>query len=95
MMATAKKRGQNRKVRAEAVMINVDRCKGCGFCIAFCPTEVLETSESFTPRGYHPPRVVDLKACTTCDFCRLICPEFAIFSVRAKREKPQEEGSDT
>jgi len=71
-------------------MIEQDRCKGCGFCITFCPSKVLETSDSFTHRGYHPPRVVELGACTACDFCRLICPEFAIYSVKASREERSE-----
>ena len=85
MIAMARKKNAKRKSRAEAVIIEQDRCKGCGFCIAFCPSKVLDTSDIITLRGYHPPRVAELGACSACDFCRLICPEFAIYSVKAPK----------
>ena len=37
------------------VTINVERCKGCGFCVEFCPTNVLALSSAFNSKGYHPP----------------------------------------
>lgn len=58
-----------------------DRCKGCGFCIAFCPKKVLEESEEINERGVHPPRVVDESECVLCGFCTAVCPDFAIFVV--------------
>ncbi|MGQ9796798.1 4Fe-4S binding protein [Desulfosoma sp.] len=33
-----------------------DRCKGCGYCIAFCPRDVLQESKRFNAKGYHPPK---------------------------------------
>ena len=41
------------------VAITVERCKGCGFCVEFCPTHVLALSSAFNSKGYHPPHVVD------------------------------------
>lgn len=69
------------KVPRAEIHIVKDRCKGCGFCIEFCPREVLETSEEFNARGVHPPKVKDEARCTLCHFCAAICPDFAIFSV--------------
>ncbi len=63
------------------VHIISDRCKGCGFCIEYCPREVLGESVVFNAKGYHPPEVVKPDACVNCGLCELICPEFAIFSV--------------
>ena len=37
------------------VYIIEDRCKGCGYCIEFCPRQVLEFSTGFNAKGYHPP----------------------------------------
>ena len=65
------------------IYIIKDRCKGCNLCIEFCPKDVLEESEEFNKKGYHPPKVGEGKenACVNCGFCNLICPEFAIYTV--------------
>ena len=64
------------------VYIDWDRCKGCGFCVEFCPPKVLAFSESFNAHGYHPPELIRAEGCTGCDLCGLYCPDFAIFGVR-------------
>lgn len=58
-----------------------DRCKGCSFCVEYCPNDVLELSTRFNKKGYHPPEVVAPEKCVNCGFCRMICPEFAIYNV--------------
>ena len=35
-----------------------DRCKGCGFCIEFCPQDVLALSNETNARGYYPPVII-------------------------------------
>ena len=60
------------------VNIREDRCKGCAFCVEFCPRDVLALSQRYNMKGYHPPDVVDADACTGCHLCEIICPEFAI-----------------
>lgn len=64
------------------VHIIEDRCKGCGYCIEYCPREILEFSNTFNAKGYHPP-IVKNGECLNCHYCELLCPEFAIFSVEA------------
>jgi 2-oxoglutarate ferredoxin oxidoreductase subunit delta len=66
------------------VIINVELCKGCGFCIEFCPSGVLEFSDEFNSKGYHPPRAVRPEACTGCDLCGIYCPDFAVFGILLK-----------
>jgi 2-oxoglutarate ferredoxin oxidoreductase subunit delta len=63
-----------------------DRCKGCSFCVEYCPRDVLEMSTDFNAKGYHPPRVKNLDACVLCNLCELICPEFAIFTDLEKKK---------
>jgi 2-oxoglutarate ferredoxin oxidoreductase subunit delta len=65
------------------VKILADRCKGCGFCIEYCPKEVLAFSRGFNRKGYHPPEVIADGECVNCNLCEMICPDFAIFSVPA------------
>jgi 2-oxoglutarate ferredoxin oxidoreductase subunit delta len=77
--------GKVRKFRGE-VYIHWDRCKGCGFCIEFCPPKVLAFSDKFNTHGYHPPYLAKEAGCTGCDLCGLYCPDFAIFGVRVPIE---------
>ena len=68
------------------VRIVVERCKGCGFCVEYCPRDVLVMSEEFNSKGYHPPRVARSGECVNCNLCEMICPDFAIFSVMVPDE---------
>jgi 2-oxoglutarate ferredoxin oxidoreductase subunit delta len=58
-----------------------ERCKGCGFCIEFCPADVLDVGTEINSRGYHPPVVKNEEKCTCCGLCEIICPDFAIFNI--------------
>jgi 2-oxoglutarate ferredoxin oxidoreductase subunit delta len=69
------------------IHINKDYCKGCGFCIAFCPKKVFELSEELNKKGYILPEVKRPKDCTDCGLCELYCPEFAIV---LEKEVPDE-----
>ena len=68
------------------VHINTELCKGCGFCIEFCPAGVLEFSGEFNTKGYHPPRAANPEACTGCGLCGIYCPDFAIFGTLLKNK---------
>jgi 2-oxoglutarate ferredoxin oxidoreductase subunit delta len=66
------------------VYINAELCKGCGFCIEFCPAGVLEFSDEFNSKGYHPPWAARPEVCTGCGLCGIYCPDFAIFGILLK-----------
>lgn len=77
------------------VFIIPNRCKGCKFCIEFCPKEVLAYSDDINSKGYHYPVVAPgkEKECVHCRFCDLICPELAIYSREVSEVAAQEEQS--
>ena len=69
------------------VSILAYRCKGCKYCIEFCPKKVLEESPDFNEKGYYPPRVKEEGKCVNCNFCETICPDFAIYVTVEERRK--------
>ena len=82
--------GEFHKTRGTVNIIK-DRCKSCEFCIEFCPRRILELSDDFNTRGYHPPMVAENDGCIACRLCELICPEFAIYITEEKTGKKMEE----
>ena len=59
-------------------------CKGCGLCVEFCPTGVLEQGPDGRVIVAHPEK------CTACRWCELHCPDFAIFVTDVEQEKEEE-----
>ncbi|MCP4715774.1 MAG: 4Fe-4S dicluster domain-containing protein [Deltaproteobacteria bacterium] len=80
------------QVTQGTVYILEDRCKGCGYCIEFCPRQVLEVSSLFNKKGYHPPAVIRSDDCVNCHYCEIICPEFAIYSVETPSQSIDNKG---
>ena len=66
------------KLKNKEVIILAERCKGCGYCIEFCPQNILQESAEINSKGYHPVHITDKAKCTKCDLCGMVCPDFAI-----------------
>ena len=79
---------QNLKLRDADIFIIEERCKGCSYCIEFCPKDVLEESKKLNTIGIHPPRVKDSTLCVGCGVCENVCPDFAIYLVDKVKVKP-------
>ena len=76
---------ENPQVKGKGtVFVRIEVCKGCSFCIEFCPTKCLAFSKEFNAKGYHYPVLAKPEACVGCDMCGLYCPDFAIFGIRLK-----------
>ena len=65
-------------------VIDEDRCKGCGLCIAACPQKVLAFSGRLNRSGYDVAEPVKPESCIGCAFCAMTCPDVAIEVWREK-----------
>ena len=90
--ATASEPEKKKKKKIPGVVsIDEERCKGCGYCVAFCPLGVLAMAVRFNSKGYHYPEVIDAEKCSGCDLCGMYCPDFAIHGSRSDRSGNNEE----
>lgn len=62
---------------AGKIIINTERCKGCGLCIAVCPKGGIVISKKSNKSGYFPAESSNTE-CTGCALCAIICPEVVI-----------------
>ena len=69
---------EEKSTKPGKVVIDRERCKGCGYCVEFCPKEALKISDELGPKGYTIAKVADQSKCLSCGLCEIICPEFAI-----------------
>ena len=71
------------KIRG-AVVVDVEKCKGCVLCVTACPTNVLAMSKEVNAKGYSYAYMENFEACTGCMSCSLVCPDAVITVYRMK-----------
>jgi 2-oxoglutarate ferredoxin oxidoreductase subunit delta len=59
---------------AGKIVIDTERCKGCGLCIAVCPKGDIVISTESNQSGYFPAEAKNT-GCTACTRCAVVCPE--------------------
>jgi NAD-dependent dihydropyrimidine dehydrogenase PreA subunit len=57
-----------------------------------CPEELFAQSEAPNSRGYLPSVVVNEAACTGCEACMRICPDFAVIASKKKKTREADHG---
>jgi len=62
---------------AGKIIIDIERCKGCGLCVAVCPKNAIVISNKSNKTGYFPAQAKNTD-CTGCAMCAIICPDAAI-----------------
>ncbi|PIW68631.1 MAG: tungsten formylmethanofuran dehydrogenase [Candidatus Omnitrophica bacterium CG12_big_fil_rev_8_21_14_0_65_42_8] len=60
------------------IKIDVEKCKGCGLCVLYCPKGLLAQSKSFNKKGVYPVEFIEKDVCSGCSFCAIICPDMCI-----------------
>jgi len=71
---------------AGKIIIDTERCKGCGLCVIVCPKNSIIISKSSNKNGYFPAETNNIE-CTGCAMCAIICPEAIIEVQRDNRGK--------
>jgi 2-oxoglutarate ferredoxin oxidoreductase subunit delta len=56
------------------IVIDTERCKGCGLCITVCPKHGITLSAESNRSGYFPAQAQD-GVCAGCTRCAIVCPE--------------------
>ncbi|NCC72701.1 MAG: 4Fe-4S dicluster domain-containing protein [Sphingobacteriia bacterium] len=67
-----------------AIVVDIERCKGCEVCISACPTHVIELAKEVNAKGYHYAYMAHPEACTGCTNCAIVCPDGVITVYRVK-----------
>jgi 2-oxoglutarate ferredoxin oxidoreductase subunit delta len=65
---------------AGKIIIDTERCKGCGLCVTVCPKGCIIISRRSNKSGYFPAESVGSAEadCTGCAMCAIICPDAVI-----------------
>ena len=61
-----------------AIVVDNEKCKGCGLCVAACPTIVIDLLSEVNGKGYHYAYMKELEACIGCTSCAMVCPDSVI-----------------
>ena len=61
-----------------SITISPEHCKGCLFCIEYCPKKAISLSNKLNMKGYLIAQFNSENGCTGCATCALVCPDAAI-----------------
>lgn len=75
------------------IIVDEEKCRGCGLCIVFCPRQVLAASSRFNRDGLQPVEQARPEQCIGCATCALMCPHVAIILVE-RTKAPEKEGAE-
>ncbi len=67
-----------------AIVVEVERCKGCELCIETCPTDVIRMSAEVNHKGFKFAYMEYPDKCIGCANCAIVCPDGVISVYKAK-----------
>jgi len=71
------------KIRG-AIVVDIERCKGCELCVVTCPTHVIAMERKVNGKGYPYAYMENPEACIGCTNCAIVCPD-GVITVYKKR----------
>ncbi|HHV40243.1 MAG: 4Fe-4S binding protein [Bacteroidales bacterium] len=67
-----------------AIVVDTEKCKGCGVCVANCPTQTIALAKKVNSKGYPYCYMEFPDKCTGCSNCAVVCPDSVITVYRVK-----------
>lgn len=67
-----------------AIVVDVQKCKGCGVCLPACPTSVINLANEVNGKGYHYAFMEKPDECIGCSNCAIVCPDGVITVYKLK-----------
>jgi Uncharacterized Fe-S center protein len=61
-----------------AIVVDTEKCKGCGVCVVNCPFNVIALAKEVNSKGYNYLKMVEPEKCTGCTNCATVCPDAVI-----------------
>lgn len=68
------------------IIVDVERCKGCGICVPACPTDTLALAVQVNGKGYSYSYMANPDNCIGCANCAVMCPDSCITVYKQKFE---------
>jgi 2-oxoglutarate ferredoxin oxidoreductase subunit delta len=65
------------------IVVDIERCKGCGVCIPACPNDVIALAKEVNGKGYHYAEMIN-DECIGCANCAIVCPDGVISVYKTK-----------
>lgn len=67
-----------------AIVVDVEKCKGCGLCVVACPSDVIALAKEVNGKGYNYSYMENPEACIGCQNCAIVCPDTVIEVYKVK-----------
>jgi 2-oxoglutarate ferredoxin oxidoreductase subunit delta len=67
-----------------AIVVDIQKCKGCGVCVPACPTNVIDLAKEVNGKGYHYAYMEQPDECIGCANCAIVCPDGVITVYKVK-----------
>ena len=67
-----------------AIVVDNERCKGCGLCVVACPVKVISLAKEVNAKGYNYAREYVEDTCIGCSACATVCPDGCITVYKVK-----------
>jgi 2-oxoglutarate ferredoxin oxidoreductase subunit delta len=66
------------KTKVSLLKLDIERCKGCGLCVLYCPKGSLRMTQELNNQGNPYVEQIDPAVCNACGICFRMCPDVAI-----------------